>query len=266
MSFRIEKVYADLVTPDGTVCVVYLASLRYGRASHPYAGAQLFRPDGTRECVRGRASDGQWLRRPSAEDVEIRLDTDSGPLVLRYRVEAGDWQPPGECPRAGLDWSVVMARGEGTLAWPGGSHSFEGSGYVDRVTMDRAPRRFGIGQLDWGRIHMSDSTTVYTRIEFRDRSRWGWTVRWPRGGQGPVAEPQLPSGDLRLHCVRRLHSGPATQAAPDPKYRERLVSRLLLGPAIDDRRLSRATTPEAAQPDSGWAVHETVRRRGRSPA
>lgn len=264
MSLRIEKLYADLVTPDGTVCVVYVASLRYGRAHHPYAGAQLFRPDGTRECVRGTVSDGQWLRRPSAEDIEIRLDTGSGPLVLRYRVEVGDWQPPGEAPRAGLDWSVVMARGEGTLTWPRGSQDLAGCGYVDRVTADRAPRRFGIARLDWGRIHMSDSTTVYTRIDFRDRSWWGWTVRWPRGGQGPAAEPQLPRGDLRLHSVRCLHRGPAMQAAPDPTLRERLVSRLLVGPAIDDRRLSRATTPEATVPDSGWAVHETVRRRGRS--
>lgn len=260
MSLRIEKWYADLVTRDGTVCVVYVASLRYGRAHHPYAGAQLFGPDGTRECVRGTVSDGQWLRRPSPEELEIRLDTGSGPLILRYRLEVGDWRPPGESPRSGLDWSVVMARGEGALTWPGGSHGLAGCGYVDRVTMDRAPRRFGIARLDWGRIHMSDSTTVYTRIGFRDRSRWGWTVRWPLGGKEPVAEPQPPSGDLRLHSVRCLHSGPAMQAAPDPTRRERLVSRLLVGPAIDDRRLSRATTPAAAQPDSGWAVHETVRR------
>lgn len=266
MSLRIEKVYADLVCPDGTVCVVYMAALRCARAHHPYAGAQLFRPDGTRECVRGRASDGQWLRRPSAEDMEIRLELDSGPLILRYRVEAGDWRPPGECSRVGLDWSVLMARGEGTLTWPGGSDSFEGSGYVDRVTLDRAPRRLGISQLDWGRIHMSRSTTVYTSIEFRDRSRWRWTVRWPRGGQSPVAEQQLPSGDLRLDSVRGLHSGPALQSAPDPTRRERLVSRLLVGPAIDDRRLSLATTPGAAQPDSGWAVHETVWRRRSSSA
>lgn len=260
MSLLIEKVYSDLVASDGTVCVIYLASMNLGRLSHRYAGVQLFLPDGRRLCERTTATTDAWLCRPSREEIEIQLELDSGLLALRYRVEIGDWQPPGEPPRKGLDWSVLMARGTGTLTWRDGSRKLEGSGYVDRVRLDTAPRLLGIRQLDWGRIHLSQSTIVYTDLEFRDRSRWTWSACWPHGDGSPVVQPHLPNADLRLDAVRDLHCGPAMHAAPDPSLTERLVSRLLVGPAYDQRRLSRATSGEALAPATGWAVHETVRR------
>lgn len=262
MSLTIEKAYADLVTGDGTVCVVYLLRARWKRFSHPYAGVQLFHADGSRTCERAVDYRGEAISRPSSEELEIRLELPSGSLKLSYEVEDGPWSPGPDTDRPGLDWSVLMARGTGALTWANGSRRLEGQGYVDRVRLGRMPRQLGIRRLDWGRIHLARSTMVYTDVQFRDGHRWARTATWAEGEVEPRERAGPVDAGLSFDTVRILHRGPAIEAAPAPSRTERLVSRLLIGPACDDRRLSRARQLGTAVRDDGWAVHETIRGSG----
>src|SRR6266511_2855685 len=60
--FLLRKLYADLVTPDGQVVVVYLGWLSVAGLRTAYAAIESYLPDGTRQVIRGRPDAAQPRR------------------------------------------------------------------------------------------------------------------------------------------------------------------------------------------------------------
>jgi len=161
-AFLLEKWYADVLSGDGSVLLVYLGWMRVLGVPVARFSAELFRPGGA--SVRGDAP----VR--SIEGGESRLEF--GPA--RIDGESLVWSTPGlsgalrfaaRHPTVTLRepfleqggqrvlWTVEVpdADVEGELRWPGGGERFVGRGYRDRVFCDVPPWRFPVRELRWGR-------------------------------------------------------------------------------------------------------------------
>jgi hypothetical protein len=112
-------------------------------------------------------------------------------------------------------------------------------------------RRLGLAKLTWGRIHRPFATTVYDAIELRCGRTWTRAAHWSDAGVHESDVFDLPRLEA-FESSRTLHAGDAVDDARFPGTIERLASRLVTGPAVERRCLSKAS-------DGGCALHETVR-------
>ena len=272
MSFHFRKLYADIVTDDGTVCVVYLAWFECLGLRRAYGAVELYWPDGRSEVLHA-------CRPPSAPDfeeplrsLEIGLDLPDGRFLLTYRVRVGGWEPAEPAPHPDLRWGVNVCRAEACGRWLGNARRPElrGSGYVDWVELHRATRTLGLRSLEWGRVHLPESSLVFSRIRFESGRTWQRAACWHAddrlvetrdfrlvrrdGGvrfEGPSQAVLLPG--------RTLHRGPAIDRRRFPGALERWACRALTGPASATRWVSRAGPSPRIKGGSGWAVHEHLR-------
>lgn len=265
MRFLFEKRYADLVTPDGAVYVAYASDLQWGPLRHAFAGATVYRPDGTREGVRATTVPSDLDSRPGPAVRQIRFACKTGEFRLRYEPGVDPWRPRVSIPPDGLSWWVERPRAVGSVVWPGDAKVATGLGYVDRVRLRRSLRRIGLRRLDWGRAHLADATVVYLRLHLARGHDWVSVVRWRTGGAGPEEtwpevgdEAALPPG-LEITPHRLLHRGPASELLPEAGLSERVFLRLLGGRLRDERWLS-CPGETNGHGSTGWVVHETVQR------
>jgi hypothetical protein len=279
LSFKFRKLYADLVTDGGDVCVAYLAWLQIWRWRTAFAGLELYWADGRREVIRA-------TRSPTEEDIlhgkrafEVRLELPEGPFVLSYEDVLPAWDPGHVVPSQALSWSVGVPRGEVVARW---LHDSErpvlfGRGYTDWVEINRPPRRLGLRQLEWGRVHLPDVALVFNSVRFGSGPGWMRAAEWSeRAGTAEWhalrLETQRNSTRLSLparrwgsgRCVimehhRTLHRGPALDAARFPRVLERLGTHALTGLTQETRWLSRVQAPDYGSGATAWALHERVR-------
>lgn len=271
MGFQFEKLYADVVTPDGTVCIAYLAWLDVWGLRSAYAGLELYWPDGRREVVQAqpRPEPVDWSRR----EIHFSFDVPGGPFLLEYQVVHGAWTPEGP-PCDDLRWCVKAARAEASGRWLGDPRRpvLRGIGYADWVELGRPTRRLNLGLLRWGRVHLPETTLVFNAVDFRAGPSWQRAARWSDDGRTEYqllgiertpsgTEVRLPglAGQLNIEPGRALHVGDAIDRARFPGAVERLVSSAVTGPAKERRLLGRARWSGQGQPSSAWALHETVR-------
>ncbi|HSU40653.1 MAG TPA: hypothetical protein VLJ38_13835, partial [Polyangiaceae bacterium] len=78
VTYAFEKLYADLVTADGTVCIVYVAWTELFGVRRQTAGVELYTPDGRREVMHARAA--VELPELDAPEWRLRLELPSGPF------------------------------------------------------------------------------------------------------------------------------------------------------------------------------------------
>jgi hypothetical protein len=271
MGFRFEKLYADVVAQDGTVCIAYLAWLDVWGLKSAYAGLELYWPDGRREVIQAqpRAEPIDWSRR----EIHFSFDVPGGPFLLEYRVVHGAWTPEG-APCDDLRWCVKAARAEASGRWMGDPRRpvLRGVGYADWVELDRPTRRLNLGLLRWGRVHLPDATLVFNAVDFRSGPPWQRAARWSDAGRAEYGTVGIErassgtevhlaglSGHLIIEPARALHVGDAIDRARFPGAVERLVSSAVTGPATERRLLGRARWTGQEQSGSAWALHEAVR-------
>jgi hypothetical protein len=277
-----EKLYADLVMADSSVCVVYMTWVRLGPLRHHYAGVERFFPDGSREILRASGSPSTWIADRSDRGTSLCFPTRSGLFRLDMGTCQRPWRPTGQPAAPGVDWWVETPRGDTVVSWPGdGQRTLEGVGYVDRVRLTRRLKGTRVARLRWGRAHTGDSTFVYSAVDLGPGTDWRRAAFWRTPDATPEewqhfdlveeSESLLVHADgeagpvIRLEPLRRLHAGVAWEAAPSPKLGDRLVARLVGGHMTDDRWLSRARTESPSGGSVGWAVHETVSWPPRQP-
>ena len=255
----LEKLYCDLVTPEGELWVVYVSRSRVLGVRQRAAGVERYLPDGTREVFHARAP----LPGLDAALGGVDLSLAEGTLSLRYEPQAPPWEP--DSPIEGLRWRVVIPRARGHLRATLGGREVEarGLGYADRVTLSRSPRALGLRDLRWGRVHLPDATWIWDEVV---RGAGAWRTLAVFDGAGARREPAefvLDDGDasgtvragdetVSLTPVRTTHEGDALDAERFPSALERSAARAWAGPIHERRRLSRAGA-------HGWAVHEVVR-------
>lgn len=250
MSYRFTKLYSDLVADDGSVVVAYAAWLDLFGSRTAYAGVELYAPDGSRDVIRARQVDYQI----DDEGVRLVLDVPSGRFTMSQRTVHGAWRPSGGAPHPRLDWKVVCARAASRAAIDG--RTFLGTGYSDWVEVSRPTRSLGLAQLQWGRVHLADATLVWNDVRFRSGESWSRVAEWSERGPRELRDGDL--AGLEMARARTLHAGNPIDAQRFPGVLERAISRLLTGPADEDRRLSRVRAPHLGDGARGWALHETV--------
>jgi hypothetical protein len=272
MRFLFQKLYADVVTPDGTACIAYVSSLDAWGLRSTFAGLEVYWPDGLREVARARPHAERVD--PRGSDLVLSFDVAGGPFVLALRTTTGPWAPQGPPPCDGLRWSVRIARAEAVGRWLGDARRpvLRGVGYADSVELHRPPRAMKLGLLQWGRVHFPRETLIFSAIDFPSGRTWRRAAQWSERGmaewsafaidRGPAgAVVRLPgqANHLSIAPGRALHVGAAVDAARFPGVVERIVSSALAGPAIERRALGLASWTGARREDAAWALNEAVR-------
>jgi len=247
MTFRFRKLYADVVSGDGTVTIVYLTWLELWGARFASAGVERYGPDGGREVQHARPQAWQFNPDSVGEGWGVRLELPTGDLELRYQFALSSWRPNGDLPDPAMEWRVLIPRA--TVVGRSSGQEFRGTGYCDWVELRRPPRLLGMRRLRWGHVHLPSETVVFTALEFASGRTWSRVGRW----QGRELQP--PSGAVELgegHTpIRVLHDGPGLDRARFPAAATRFVARALTGPLHERRWLARPA-------GSAWAVHERV--------
>ena len=268
MAYEFRKLYADLVTADGTVCVLYLSWVRLRDRWHARTGLEVYWPDGRHDVRHGLNAPAPPANDTPLERIPLVAELPGGRCELRFEPEHGAFVPESSpCPA--LSWSVKLARGRATLTAPG-LGTFTGNGYADWVSITRATRLLGLRSLTWGRAHLPDATLVFTALDLEDARPWRASARWNAMGAAPEAGEartvldahgdgriELARGAFILEPRRVLHAGNAYGPERVPRRLDRLIARAVGGATSETRWLGCAT--DAADGErSGWAVYERV--------
>jgi len=258
--FSYSKIYADLVAPDGTACIVYVARLRAAGFEQENAGYELYRPDGTRLVVHA-SGPARLEQAPGA--LDIGFQTARGPFELTSRDEVTSDGALHE-PTRGLGWRVVVHRGHAVARELGDAPwTTSGASYADEVVLKKPPRWLGLRRIRWGRAHVGTSSFVFNQLTFASGPAWqaAWQgTRWSTALELQDTASELSSlsiGDaqLTLGAGRPLHVGSALDGERFPGVLARAFARALTGRIEEVRTLSEVTLGER----SGALLHEDVR-------
>jgi hypothetical protein len=267
MSYELRKLYADLVTADGTVCVLYLTWVRLLGRWHARTGLEIYWADGRREVRHGTGAPPPPENDATLDRIALDVQLPGGLCELRFEPEHGALMPASRpCPS--LSWSVKLARGRSTLRAPD-LGELTGIGYADWVSLTRATRLLGLRSLTWGRAHLPDATVVFTELDFVHDRPWRAAGRGAAPGKpleaidasAQLAEHgrgriELANGAaaIALEPRRVLHAGNAFGPERVPRRLDRVVARAVGGATFETRWLGRASDGDR----SGWAVYERV--------
>ncbi len=262
-----DKLYADLVAPDGSVYVLYLASFDLFGGRLRFAELETYPADGRRRVYTARPSASHRTTLASDEPLDVALETSVGQFRFRSTPLNGGFVPP-DTARSGLEWRVCMGRTQARLELPPalGGGSVGGTGYVDHLRVEQPTLRRGLRTLDWGRAHLSSSTVVWTRLRFSDGDVWDQFARWTALGTPAEPGPLSPSEDLALAQIetaggtiaseRVLHEGGAIDRSRLPVAPVRWLLKAAAGRTHQRRYLTRISEP--GHPGAGWGIHESV--------
>jgi hypothetical protein len=262
--YAFEKLYMDVVTDDGTVCIVYLTWTSVLGVRQATAGYELYTPDGRREVVHARRP--VPLPDLAAPAWRIELDVPGGPFEVRHAARAGGWTPAEGFPA--VDWSVKTARADVEIRWLSDTArpALRGRGYADWVSLHKITRRLGMRRVDWGRAHVGETTLVWNRIESTAGDVWTRAISVRGGERAECRAIELtPGGDavvvaartVELGAGRVIHDGPALDRERLPSRVARELARLVSPPIDETRWVRRARV--TGEPAEGWALLEHVR-------
>ncbi len=256
--FGLTKWYLDVATQDGTVCIVYVARLRWAALHARYAAFLL--------AVPGKSV----LERFTL--LSVKPPSRGADGILRWRSPRlsldGTWRPlrPSvqrrlyECDVGALVWGCVAPRADVRLRV--GAHELVGPGYAERLHLTVPPWRLPLDELHWGRFNGVDSSIVW--LDWRgDVSRRIVLVDGEdRSAGATVTEHSVTTPDVHLALdttsSRTLRQGPLLNVlAAVPALR---VVPHRFAHAEEHKLVSRATLrSHDGRTDHGWAIHEVVK-------
>jgi hypothetical protein len=256
--FHYRKLYADLVTDSGLVCIAYVAELRVLGLLQRSAGYECYNTDGARTVVHARAAATVDL---SAARLAIRFDTPSGPFSYELARTGPRLREHRLVP--GLSWQVVSPVARASARGVPRFDELHGDGYSDCVQMCRPPRTLGLRSLSWGRGTAQGEPFVFTEARFRN----GVTFQsadvagvnhesfalQSLGSSG--LELRTDTASFRLEEQRVLHDGAALDELRFPRRAERGLVELLTGSVRETRALAQVTSSTNG---CGTALYERV--------
>ncbi|HEY6080502.1 MAG TPA: hypothetical protein VIW29_16930 [Polyangiaceae bacterium] len=261
--FRYRKLYTDVVTPSGSVCVGYASWLRCLGYELCSAGYEWYPAGGERRVVRARGKAQVDIGRG---EVQLRFQTAGEAFSLTLRAQSEHVEADVQQLTKHLSWQVLLGHARGRAQGVGGEGELLGAGYADYVEMTRPPRALGLQSVEWGRGHVADESFVFTRARFADGRVFGSALSNGRvSDQLELVRSPKEDGDLLLRLAqgsvtlrgqRTLHAGSALDGQRFPGLAERAVARLCSGPVHERRWLAHASFPSGA---SSLALHEQVR-------
>jgi hypothetical protein len=265
-AYEYRKVYADLVTPEGEVLVVYLNYVKVGGVWTARASVELYQPTGERTLHHGVDHPTLVDIDTPATELPLTVQLADGHFTLELDPVLGPWRPPTPTPAEGLTWGIKAVRTNARAQW--GDRSWEGTGYVDYVQITRPTRLLGLSHLTWGRVHLPDRTVVIEHIDTDSGARWDTGVEWVLGEDAPRVldrparltpeghgEVDLHDRELTLTPQRVLHDGNAFDAERVPRRIDRWFCEIIGGPTHETRWIGTARLGG----DERLALYESVR-------
>lgn len=255
--FHLDKWYLDVITDQGTVVIVYVARMEWGRIRVRYASTLQCTPlQSTREAatVHGvewpRFAGGTMTWEHAALGVSGRWCRDTPPVEKTLvSGQSGD-----------IQWMCYMPRARAVVQY--GDGAFAGHGYVERLRLTIPLSRLPFRTLRWGH-HASDRhSVVWIDWTGGDARRWVWldgreqpdAVVTDSGVSGCAGGDSLQLSDSRDVVDRRVLAG-LGGVLP-------VLGRHLVGALADmheHKMLSRSAIVKAGHAtDHGWALHEVV--------
>ena len=258
--FHYRKLYADVVTQAGSVCVGYASWLRLLGCELCSAGFEWYPQGGERRVLRAL---GPARVQRGAGEVSLQFRTSSGDFCLVLNGAGVTPQTEPHQLTDHLSWKVLTTNAQACARGPAGLEPVRGTGYADIVEMTRPPRALGLLSVEWGRGHAGEESFVFTQAcfrggrAFRSAVRDGASSSELRLEHSSQADLNVLIADARitLHNERVLHAGSALDCARFPARVERTLARLCSGRMRETRWLSRAIFPSGA---SALALHEKV--------
>lgn len=255
--FSYRKLYADLITDSGLVCVVYVAELELLGTRSSSAGYECYTPDGRRRVLRASGAVAVALE---PRHITLSFDTQTGPFS--YRLERTNDAFAQHRPSPRLGWQILTAMSPARATGVLDEGELLGFGYSDRVELGAPPRALGLSELAWGRGRTGSENFVFTEARFRDRSVFRRAVlngaslddfALARGERS--LELALGASRFELEEERCLHAGNAVDEQRFPSALERSLSRVLSGNVHEMRALA---CVRGKNHESGLALHERV--------
>jgi len=255
--FHLDKWYLDVITDQGTVVIVYVARMDWGRIRIRYASTlQCTASESTREAAtvsgveRPRLAGGTLTWEHAALRVSGRWCRDTPPVQQTLvRGQSGDIQWMCHMPRA----RAVVRCGDVAVA---------GHGYVERLRLTIPPSKLPFRTLRWGHYASDRHSVVWIDWTGGDARRWVWldgreqpdAVVTDSGVFGLAGGDALQLSDSRDLLDRRVL---AALGGVLPVLGRHLVG--ALADMHEHKMLSRSAIVRAGQAtDHGWALHEVV--------
>jgi len=255
--FSLTKWYLDLVTDQGTVLIVYAATLEWAALRVHYASTFVARSgaqpiehrawshvrmpaidgDTLRFVHDGLGIRGEWMREASSLDATLLDDADGR-----------------------LDWRCFTPSGRASVALAG--PLMDGRGYAECLTMTRLPWTLPLRRLRWGRYASAAHNAVWIDWSSGPARRWVWfdgTVQ-PEAclDDDGVSGLQEPWG-IRMRPVRTLCDRRALEVI---SVHLPALGDLPIGPLkhmLETKSLKRGTVlRDGVQVDDGWVIDELV--------
>src|SRR5437773_3218019 len=142
MTFRFRKLYADVVSDDGTVTIVYLTWLELWGARFASAGVERYGSDGGREVQHARPQAWQFNPDSVGDGWGVRLELPRGDLELRYQSALSSWRPSGDLPDPAMEWRGLIP--PGPVVGRSGGPALRGTGDCHRVGLLPPPPLLGV--------------------------------------------------------------------------------------------------------------------------
>ncbi len=272
MPFEFRKVYLDLITDQGQVCVLYLSWVRFFQRWHAQASVEIYEPGGKRTIVHALSAPQPVDPERGLDQLPVALTIPGGTLELEVKPVHEAWTPAVASPVPELNWSVGALRTSTciTLTTDQGVRKFRGEGYIDFVTLTRPTRKLGLRSLRWGRAHMFERSLCFTALELQDGRHWFVGVTQMHGRparsygnlsvklEDGCGQVRFGTGGqvLRFDKPTVLHAGSAFDAERIPSPLHRQVCLLVGGPHEERRWLCQARVDGSH--GTGHALHEVV--------
>lgn len=271
--YRFEKIYADLVTKDGTVLILYLTWMDLAGLTFRQAAATIYERDGSREFRIGSHDHSKDVFGLGFNKAELNISLKSGSITVRYEHAISDDQLRFKI-GSNLTYSCLVLKADCTalLQVNGTTREFKGQGYVDDVTIDTPTRRLGLENLQWGRIHCEDTSVLFTRLlskRYEPIQMLAMSTGYSEEAKVTerfeieysedyssllIRSPLLPARELHVENRAILHEGSAIDKRHFPGFFERSLFSLITGSSYERRWLG--TCKFGKQP--AWVLHEQV--------
>ncbi len=167
--FRITKWFLDFIGEDGSILIVYAATLEWKGGLIPYTNILWHRP-GSGLSKRYRFS---RVRLPEREGNHITW-TDK-----RFKI-AGVWEAVADPLNARLyesgnqvlDWQCWQPRSKVSLIT--GDATLEGEGYAEVISTTFSTWEIPLRELRWGHMFSGDDWAVWIELRGNKQSQWIW--------------------------------------------------------------------------------------------
>jgi hypothetical protein len=149
--YEFRKVYLDLITDTGEVCVLYLTWVRFRERWHGQASLEHYDRGGGRTLIHATGVPPMMDFERGLEHLPQAIEVPGGEITVEVKPVHDGWEPTVVSPCPDLLWSIAALRTRARIEWPGprGPISLRGDGYVDFVRLTCATRKLGLRSLHW---------------------------------------------------------------------------------------------------------------------